>query len=150
MERFGYLYTVNDEESDYPCILSGTTNIACVKDSFFKNLRDCIEDSLAFPYFKEKETRVFFKFLKTSDVIEHIYDMSKTREYGYLYLSVANDGRISLFSYCNTLFQTMMACVTSEKSHDYEDNMTGQVIKLAYFILFKDEDILYELQRPYV
>lgn len=152
MERFGYLYTEREEqESSYLCAPLKETRIACVKHCFFKNLKDCINDALLFEYFKEKETRFFFKILKTPDVIQQIYDMSRTRVYGYLYLSVTDDGIISLFSSCNTLYSSMLDCVSSEKNCCYEDNnMKDQTIKLAYFMLFKDEDILFELQRPYI
>lgn len=151
MERFGYLYiTHEEEECNYTSTLSKETRIACVKHSFFKNLKDCINDALLFEYFKEKETRFFLKILKTPDVVHQIYDTSQTRFYGYLYLNIIDDGRISLFSYCNNLYSSMLDCVASEKNCDYEDNLQGQVIKLAYFTLLKDEDILFELQRSYI
>lgn len=150
MQRFGYLYTTRDEEPSYSCTLPQENCISCIKHSFFKNLKDCITDALTIPYFKEKETRFFFKILKTSDVVEQIYDTSKTHVYGYLYLSVATGEKISLFSSCNILYSSMLDCVTAEKNCVYEDNMSTHIIKLAYFMLIKDEDILRELQRPYV
>lgn len=99
---------------------------------------------------KKKRLDSFFLILKTPDAIQQIYDMSRTRAYGYLYLSVTDGEVISLFSSCSTLYSSMLDCVSSEKNCCYEDNMKDQTIKLAYFMLFKDEDILYELQRPYI
>ena len=150
MERYGYLFTA-EVENDTSGLFPKPTSVIRVQQSFFKNIDDCIRHAISCNPGKEKEKRCYLKILKNSDVVRHMHDTTKERTYGYLYLYCKNDvEQISLFSSCITLFDNMLDCVSAEKHYSKyarEDNANCS-IKIAYFMLLKDDDILRELHRP--
>lgn len=151
MERFGYLHT-SEIELDNLCFPTRQISITHVHHYFYKNLSDCIRNATT-ETVKENETRHYLKILKNADVVREIHNTSEESTYGYLYLCLKkelNMERIYLFSPCNVLFSNMLDCVTCEKSYKENDfsNIAENVIKLGYFILLKDDDLIHELHRP--
>lgn len=154
MERYGWI-TSEVELSN--CFPSKKIHILDVNHNFFKKLDDCIRNALSHNTSMEKDKHHYLKILKTSDVIHHIHDINSDNYYGYIYLRFKKDAnfeKISLFSHCSTLFHDMLDCVTAQKcfkelSNSGEEEEVGEYsdIKIAYFILLKDNDLLHELSR---
>lgn len=152
MERYGFLYT-SEIETDNVCLPTKQICITRVHHYFYKNLSDCIRNAITCETVKEKETRHYIKILKNADVIHEIHNISTDVTYGYLYLCIKkelNADHIYLFSPCNTLFPSMLDCVTCDKSYKENDfsKTTDNVIKLGYFMVLKDDDLVRELHRP--
>ena len=154
MERFGYLLT-KEVELDNSCFPEKQICVNRIHPYFFKNLSDCIRHATGLDTVQEKEKRYYIKILKNSDVVRYIHNISGEYTCGYLYLFVKKEmdkDQISLFSHCNSLYNNMLDCVSSDKSfkEDSDCKSTKQydhVIKIAYFVLLKD-DILYQLHCP--
>lgn len=151
MERYGYLYT-SEIETDNLCLPTRQISITHVHNYFYKNLSDCIRNAIT-ETIKEHETRHYIKILKNADVIQEIHNTSEESTYGYLYLCLkkeSNTDHIYLFSPSHTLFSNMLDCVTCEKSYKENDfpKTVDNIIKLGYFVLLKDDDLMRELHRP--
>lgn len=150
MERYGYLYTTEEDNST---LMTKCIHMSRINSSFFKNLKDCINDALMCDTLKEGEKRFFIKLLKTSEVVHHIENISKHHLYGYVYLFVKNDDndqQISLYDGALHLYDSMLDCVAEEKTFtECELTKTGE-IKVSYYILLDNESIIKELNRRYV
>jgi hypothetical protein len=148
MERYGYLFTRNPEHGAFP------NNDVCVEkinQSFFKNLSDCIRNALYCDSAVGKESRRYFKILKNADVVKHIHDINGQLTFGYCYVYIQNE-QAALFSACNKLYNNMLECV-SEKKSEYENECLkdeNYVIKIGYFVVLSDDDIVRELHRTSV
>lgn len=151
MERYGYLHTL-DSETDNLCFATRQNSITYVHNYFYKNLSDCIRCAVSDPI-KENETRHYIKILKNADVVREIHDTSEKSSYGFLYLCLKkemNKDHIYLFSPCNMLFSSMLECVSCEKNYKENDfsKTIDSVIKLGYFKLLTEDDVIKELHRP--
>ena len=146
MDRYGYLFLSN-------AVDEVELRIERVQHSFFKNLSDCIRNALYYDSSNKKEKRHYFKILKNSDVVQHIHNISKDCTYGYLYLCLVDD-QITLFSTGNDLYHNMLDCVCANKSYMDCDLFKGEqqqyVIKVGYFVLLNDDEIIRELHLPAV
>lgn len=152
MERYGCLYTKEVELDDSRPPSKYTT--VDIKDSFFKNLSDCVRSTHSHAVDKEA-TRHYFKILKNSDIITHIHagDVGNNNVYGYLFLYTKknmNNEKIALFTQCNVLYRDLLDCITEEKGYESCGKEKDYEIKLAYFVLLNVDSFMRELQRPTV
>lgn len=113
---------------------------------FYKNLSDCICNAITCETIKENKTRHYIKIFKNSDVVQEICNTSTKLTYGYLHLCVKhemNTDHIYLFSPCIILNRSMMCCATCAKFQEKDFSKTVKsAIKLGYFILVKDYDLV--------
>lgn len=154
MERYGWMTTKHDCCGDI-----GTGKkliITGIQHRFFKNLENCIRNARIQSYAvgMEERNHHYLKILKTSDVVQHIHDLGRDHAYGYIYLSSkkeTNFEKISLLNYGNLLFTSMLDCVSAQKGDTPKTPTEDQCdIKIAYFVLLNDEDLLDELHKPTV
>lgn len=152
MERYGYMYTTEELNSAFT---TKCKHISRMNSSFYVNLKDCIRDALICDSLREGEKRYYIKLLKTSDVVHHIEDTSNNYIYGYVYLFVKNDEndkQISLYEGMCSLYDNMLDCVADKKTFkECELTKSGEYkIKVSYYIILNNENIIKELNRLYV
>lgn len=154
MERYGWIVTDAGENNCFPT--KKNVNIVEVHHNFFQNLDDCVRSALFYDVSAENDKRRYLKILKTSDVVRHIHKLNNNNLYGYFYVrskKESNVEKICLYSECSSLFDNMLACVTTQKcfeklnAQDDAESRDYDEIKLAYFMLLQDDDFLLELHR---
>jgi len=135
MERYGFLRKT-----------AGSDEILSLHDDLFPDIASCVRVGSA----QEQNLEAgiyYFKILNNKEVVEHIHNNSEfltVFSYFHLYRPAPNKPH-SMSSSCDRLFNQLLECVLSAKCRPREED--GHKLKVAYYKLFTDEELIKELHR---
>ena len=145
MERYGIAKITASEETGDVC---GRNCALRVQNNFFKNLKDCIQSAIALGEFDKP---IYFKILKNKEIVSLIHEPGANANFGYVYVTTRPGEQLNLLSHTNKLYDNLLECITDkhiEKCHTQELCNTSMCVKIAYFKILKDCEIISELHRP--
>ena len=145
MERYGIAKIIAPGESgDDMC---GEKTALRVQNNFFKSMKECIETAITLGEF---DKHIYFKILKNKEIVSLIHDCSGDANFGYVYVTAKPGEQLYLLSHTNKLYNNLLECVTdkhNEKCYREELSNTSMCLKIAYFKVLKDSEIVSELHR---
>ena len=144
MERYGIAKIIGPGEDDEMC---GQKTALRVENNFFKSLKDCVQRMITLGEF---DKHIYFKILKNRDIVTYIHNPDADANFGYIYVTAKPGEQLNLLSHTNKLYNSMLECVTAkhvEKRYREELSEPPMCLKIAYFKVLKDSEIVSELHR---
>lgn len=140
MERYGIAYIAPSGEKD----------ALRVENKFFKSMKDCMQTVITCG---EIDKYLYFKILKNSEIVSLIHKPAPNSNFGYIYVTARPGEQLDLLSHTNKLYDNLLECITDrhvEKCYTEELSDTDMRVKIAYFKILKDCDIVSQLHRSCV
>lgn len=141
MERYGIGYIATSDDA------SGQESALRVQNTFFKSMKECMQTAMTLGEF---DKHFYFKILKNKEIISLIHESTPNSNFGYIYVTTRLDEQLNLLSHTNKLYDNLLECITdkhNEKCYTEELVDTGMCVKIAYFKLLKECEIVSELHR---
>ncbi|KAG8174391.1 hypothetical protein JTE90_016087 [Oedothorax gibbosus] len=139
MERYGFLRKSTADPD----------NIISVHDDLFTDIGSCVRAGSAQEQNLES-TIYYFKILNNKEVVDYIHNNCEflcVFSYFYLYRPSPHKP-YSMSTSCDRLFSQLLECVLSAKCKPKEaDDPIGHRLKVAYYKLFSDDELIKELHR---
>ena len=144
MERYGIAKLIKAGEDDDMC---GEKTPLRVENNFFKSMKECVQTAITLHDLGE---HIYFKILKNKDIVSFIHNPDANANFGFIYVTARPGEQLNLLSHANKLYDNMLECVTAkhnEKRYREELSETPMCLKIAYFKVLKDSEIVSELHR---
>ena len=138
MERYGYLIVNASSEDTFKDVHVNlyTNIIACVTSAATRNIA-------------AKERVVYFKILKNADIVQFLHAEESDYGFGYCFLKRASVNEPFKITDSSEKFYThVLHCVTSAKNYFSGNECFNENVKIGYFKVLSDDDVVKHLHMP--
>lgn len=138
MERYGYLIVDASSEDSFKDVHVNlyTNIIACVTSAKAKKIAT-------------NERIVYFKILKNADIVELLHAEEDNYGFGYCFLKRASVNEPFKITDSSEKFYThVLHCVTSAKNYFSGGECFNANVKIGYFRVLTDDDVVKTLHLP--